>query len=107
MITLRVYETGSGRAPFEEWFEGLDARAAARITAGLARMERGNFGDVKSVGAGVSERRFDFGPGYRVYFGRDGDDLVILLAGGSKAGQQGDIIAAKAAWADYKQRKKG
>lgn len=105
MITLRVYQTVSDRAPFSEWFDALDARAAARITSGLARMERGNFGDVKSVGAGVSERRFDFGPGYRVYFGRDGDNLVILLAGGSKARQQEDIVAAKTAWADYRQRK--
>jgi putative addiction module killer protein len=63
---------------------------------------KGNFSNVKSVGAGVSEITMDFGPGYRVYFGQDGDTLVILLGGGSKARQQDDIKAAKAAWARYK-----
>ncbi|MEE4208911.1 MAG: type II toxin-antitoxin system RelE/ParE family toxin, partial [Parvularcula sp.] len=85
----------------------LDTRAALKIRTALARIETGNMGDVKPVGQGVSERRIDYGPGYRVYFGHDGDELVVLLVGGSKKRQQRDIDQAKALWADYKARKKG
>ena len=69
-------------------------------------MEQGNFSNVKGVGAGVYEYRIDFGPGYRVYFGKDGDYLVILLAGGTKKRQHADIAAAKEYWRDYKRRKR-
>lgn len=69
-------------------------------------MESGNFSAAKGVGAGVSELRLDFGPGYRVYFGRDGERLVILLAGGTKRRQQADIEAARVLWAEYKRRKR-
>ena len=69
-------------------------------------MEGGNLSDAKSVGAGVFERRIDFGPGYRVYFGRDGRDLVILLGGGTKKRQRNDIAAARRYWIDYKARKR-
>jgi putative addiction module killer protein len=72
----------------------------------LARIEQGNLSNVKGVGAGVLEFRIDFGPGYRVYFGRDGEILVILLGGGTKSRQQNDIAAAQARWSDYKRRKK-
>ena len=68
-------------------------------------MELGNFSNVKGVGAGVFEYRIDFGPGYRVYFGKDGETLVILLAGGTKRGQDRDIARAHARWQDYKKRK--
>lgn len=107
MITLRIYETAEGTRPFDDWFDGLDAKAAVKVTAALTRMEQGNFGDVKPVGQGVSERRIDFGPGYRVYFGRDDDEIVILLCGGTKRRQQKDIDDAKACWKEYKRRKKG
>jgi putative addiction module killer protein len=70
-------------------------------------MEQGNFSNVKPVGEGVLEYRIDFGPGYRVYFGRDGDALVILLTGGTKKRQQRDIDAARAYWGDHKQWKRG
>ena len=70
------------------------------------RLEQGNFCNVKGVGAGVYECRIDFGPGYRIYFGKDGDRLVILLAGGTKKRQDADITAAKANWRDYKRRKR-
>ena len=76
-----------------------------KVTIALERLARGNVSNVKAVGAGVSEYKIDFGPGYRIYFGMDGDTLVILLAGGTKKDQQGDIAAAKNRWADYKQRK--
>lgn len=107
MITLRVYETADGKCPFNDWFDRLDSAAAVKVTTALARMEHGNFGDVKSVGQGVSERRIFFGAGYRIYFGLDGGELVILLCGGSKKRQSKDIEAAKALWDEYKQRKKG
>ena len=67
---------------------------------------RGNLSNVKSVGEGVLEYRIDFGPGYRVYFGRDGEALVILLTGGTKKRQQRDIEAAIAYWQDYKRGKR-
>ena len=75
------------------------------MTVALARIEYGNFSSVKGVGAGVFECRIDFGPGYRVYFGKDGETLVILVGGGTKKRQQDDIAAAKARWKDYKRRK--
>ena len=82
-------------------------RLRARRSRAIARMEQGNFSNVMSVGEGVLEYRIDFGPGYRVYFGRDGDTLVILLTGGTKKRQQRDIDAAHAYWQDYKQGKRG
>lgn len=88
------------------WLEGLDASAAAKVTIVLTRMEQGNFSNAKSVGAGVYECRIDFGPGYRIYFGKDGDRLVILIGGGTKKRQQKDIAAAQECWAAYKRRKK-
>ena len=69
-------------------------------------MALGNLSNVKSVGAGVFERVIDFGPGYRVYFGKDGDRLVILLGGGTKKRQQADIADAQVLWTDYKLRKR-
>ncbi|MBK1725265.1 addiction module protein [Thiocystis violacea] len=106
-MEVAQYETEAGESPFAAWFEGLEARAAAKVRTALARIETGNFGDVKPVGEGVSERRIDFGPGYRVYFGQDGQKLVILLVGGTKKRQQRDIDQAKTYWHDYKHRKKG
>ena len=74
----------------------LDAQAAAKVTVALARIEQGNFSSVKGVGSGVFECRIDFGPGYRVYFGKDGEKLVILVGGGTKERQQDDIATAQA-----------
>jgi len=105
-VELFVYETEQGACPFHDWFNALDVQAALKVRTALARIEAGNFGDVKPVGAGVSERRINFGPGYRVYFGRDGARLVVLLVAGTKKRQQKDIEQAKLLWADYKARKK-
>lgn len=105
MIEICQYVARTGRNPFESWFDRLDEIAQARVTIALDRMERGNLGSTKSVGAGVQELRMDFGPGYRIYFGRDGDRLVILLCGGTKKRQQADIVAAQALWKEYKERK--
>jgi len=105
-LDVQEYLDEDGTSPFADWFAGLDPVAAAKVTVVLARIGQGNLSNVKGVGAGVLEYRLDFGPGYRVYFGRDGDVLVILLAGGTKKRQQRDIEAAQARWADYKQRKR-
>jgi len=106
MITIKEYIDSNDRNPFERWFNQLSAPAAAKVVTALVRMEQGNFSNAKSVGGGVLECRIDFGPGYRVYFGRDGDSIVILLGGGAKKRQQRDIESAKLLWKEYKQRKK-
>jgi putative addiction module killer protein len=84
----------------------LDAVAAARVATATYRLGQGNFLNTKGVGAGVFETRIDFGPGYRVHFGKDGDRVVILLGGSVKRDQQRAIERAKAAWAEYKARKR-
>ncbi len=96
----------SGRSPFAEWFNGLDSVTAARVDRYIRRLESGNFSAAKVLREGVSELRLDFGPGYRVYFGRDGKTLIILLGGGSKRRQDADIAAAIARWKRYQQAKK-
>ena len=95
-----------GFSPFGKWFAGLDAQAAAKDTVALYRLEQGNFSNVKSVGKGVSEYKIEFGPGYRIYFGQEGAEVVILLGGGSKKTQKKDIGIAHALWAEYKARKR-
>ena len=103
---IREYLTEDGRSPFRDWFKALkDLKAKAKIRVRLDLSESGNFGDFKSVGDGVSELRIDFGPGYRVYIGQDGDMLVLLLCGGTKKSQQNDIRKAKEYWQDYRRRK--
>ena len=104
-MTVLEYLDRAGSSPFAAWFRSLDAPAAAKVTTALRRLELGNFSNVKGVGAGVFEYRIDFGPGYRVYFGKDGDTVVILLAGGTKKRQDRDIADAHERWADYKKRK--
>lgn len=89
-----------------KWFDRLNVAAAVKVAAAIHRMEQGNFFNVNGVGAGVYEFGVDFGPGYWTYFGKDGDRLVILLAGGTKKRQDADIAAAKAHWRDYKRRKR-
>lgn len=84
MVAVLEYINAAGRSPFGDWVTRLNVQAAAKITAALERLADRNFSSVKSVGAGVLEYKIDFGPGYRIYFGRDGDQLVILLAGGTK-----------------------
>jgi len=95
-----------GKSLFEKWFNAVDSTAAAKITIALYRLEHGNFSNIKSVGKGVLEYRIDFGPGYRIYFGREGDELIILLGGGSKKTQSEDIKKAQAVWQQYKIDKK-
>src|SRR4051794_6914293 len=106
MLEVRYYVGPGGAQPFAAWFADLEPVARAKVTSAIVRMEQGNLSNVKGVGEGVLEYRIDFGPGYRVYFGRDGETLVILLCGGTKKRQQRDIDAAIAMWADYRRRKR-
>jgi putative addiction module killer protein len=105
MIDVREYNDREGRSPYAAWFDRLNAQAAAKVATALTRLAGGNFSNVKGVDSGVFECRIDFGPGYRVYFGKDGERLVILLGGGTKKRQQHDINVALANWQDYKRRK--
>ncbi len=106
MLEVRYYVTSGGHQPFAEWFADLDPVPRAKVAGALVRMEQGNLSNVKSIGEGVLEYRIDFGPGYRVYFGRDGEVLVVLLTGGTKKRQQRDIETAKEYWRDYKQTRR-
>jgi len=105
VFEIREYAEG-GRSRFGEWFDELDPVTAARVDRYLRRLESGNFGAAKVLREGVSELRLDFGPGYRVYFGRDGKTIIVLLGGGSKRRQDADIAAAVARWQRYRRAKK-
>ena len=105
MIVVREYLDSSGDSPYAAWFDSLNAEAAAKVTTAVTRVSLGNFSNVEGVGSGVFEYKLDFGPGYRIYFGKDGEALVILLGGGTKRRQRRDISAARANWQDYKRRK--
>lgn len=99
------YTDFEGRSSFGTWFERLDAPAASKVTVALARMEGGNLSNAKSIGSGVFEYRIDWGPGYRIYFGQVGTEIVVLVGGGTKQRQQRDIREAVERWADYRRRK--
>ncbi|OGR34025.1 MAG: addiction module protein [Desulfuromonadales bacterium GWC2_61_20] len=104
-FTIDYYVTESDRIPFKDWLEGLrDVSGRAKIRVRLDRARLGNLGDHCTVGEGVSELRIDYGPGYRVYYGLDGDRLILLLLGGDKASQEKDIARAKGLWRDHQRR---
>ena len=105
MIDVREYIAPDGQSPYGDWFNRLNFQAAAKVATGLTRLACGNFSNVKGVGSGLVEYKIDFGPGYRIYFGKDGERLVILLGGGTKKRQQHDISTALAHWQEYKRRK--
>lgn len=107
MPAFRVLEylDPQGRSPYAKWFNGLNSEAAAKVASAIYRLASGNFSNVKGVGAGVFEKKLDFGPGYRIYFGKDGDTAVILLGGSSKQRQQDAIEAARERWVDYRRRR--
>ena len=106
MIEIRQYVDREGRNPFENWFLNLDGTARARVTVALERVKCANLSVAKGVGAGVFELRLNFGPGYRIYFGKDGEEIVILVGGGTKKRQEADIRSALEHWQDYKRRKR-
>lgn len=104
MPKVTEYMDRAGRSPFGRWFDGLEAQAAAKVSAVLYRLEQGNQAEVKALGGGVYERRIHWGPGLRIYFGHEGAHLILLLGGGTKSGQRRDIEAARKVWKDYQQR---
>ena len=84
--TILIYVKEDGTTPFNDWLEALrDRKARAIIRTRINRVRLGNLGDCKSVGEGVSELRIKFGAGYRIYFGQEGDTIIILLSGGDKS----------------------
>jgi putative addiction module killer protein len=105
-ISILHYRTLEGRFPYREWVESIaDKAARAAVLARVDRLAFGTFGDWKAVGDGVCELRVHLGAGYRVYFGREGKTVVILLCGGEKRSQDADIRRAKRYWKDYEARK--
>lgn len=100
---LEEYVDVSGRNYFRKWLDGLrDDKTRAVIDGRMARIENGNLGDCEPVGEGVKEFRIDYGSGYRVYFGEDGKNIIILLAGGDKKSQRKDIEVARRLWNEYR-----
>jgi putative addiction module killer protein len=98
-----VYSTRDGRCPFDEWLLALkDVRAIDKVDARVARLRAGNFGDCKPVGEGVLELRVHYGPGYRIYCGRRGRAVVLLLCAGDKQSQSRDIARAKRYWREHR-----
>jgi putative addiction module killer protein len=101
--TVRVYQDESGKEPFTDWLNGLrDQKGRRAVLQRIGRLEQGLYGDCETVGEGVFELRLFLGPGYRVYFGEEGDTVVLLLCGGDKGSQTRDIKAAKEYWKEYK-----
>lgn len=103
-LTVVEYVREDASKPYQAWFDDLPAQAAAKVATARARLEMGNTSAVKWVGA-IAELRIDWGPGYRIYLAKDGEDLVILLGGGTKQRQQTDINRARVLWTEYKTRK--
>ena len=105
MLEVRRYQRPDGEIPLTKWLSGLrDLRARAKLEIRFRRVAMGILGDVKSVGEGVLELRERIGPGYRVYLGRHGETLVILLCGGDKSTQELDVQRAREYWQDWKWR---
>ena len=98
---IEIYITDNGKKPFIEWLEALDKPIRYRVKERLDRVMLGNLGDWKSVGEGVAELRLNFGSGYRIYFGQEGDTLILLLSGGDKTSQKKDIKKAQQYWKEY------
>lgn len=104
-FNIEIYETEDGKVPFSEWLTSLkDLQASARILLRLDRAKRGNLGDHKLIADGMFEFRIDTGAGYRVYFGRVSNQVIVILWGGDKGSQQRDIEKAQQYWMDYRSR---
>ncbi len=108
MFELKYYQTPTGREPFTDWLEKLhDRKGRAIIKTRLDRLRLGDFGRHRSVGDGVSELKVDFGPGYRIYFGRIREATVLLLLGGDKSTQGRDIARARLYFRQYRSEHNG
>ncbi len=105
-LTVREYLTAEDKNPFREWLGSLTTPVRARIQLRVQRFELENLGDHKNVGEGVWEARVMFGPGYRIYFGKDGGALIVLLVGGDKGSQAKDIARAQGFWRDFLEAKR-
>jgi putative addiction module killer protein len=103
-LNVVEYVRQDGANPYRSWFDGLPSQAAAKVATTTLRLQMGNTSSVKWF-SGIGEYRIDWGPGYRIYLAKDGDDLIILLGGGTKKSQRADIERAKVMWAEYKLRK--
>jgi len=103
-VKVVAYSRQDGSSPFRSWFDRLHADAAAKVATAVLRLELGNLSRVKWLGV-VGEYRIDWGPGYRIYLAKDGNEVIILLGGGTKQRQQADVERAKAMWGEYKARK--
>jgi putative addiction module killer protein len=104
---IEYYRTERDQKPFKDWLEDLrDVKARAKVRVRLDRARLGNLGDRKQIGNGVWEMRIEYGPGYRVYFGLEGNRVILLLLGGDKSTQQKDIEQATTYWIDYQERKR-
>ncbi len=102
---VETYKNPDGASPFDEWLDNLkDKRSRSRLLSRLERLSSGNLGDYKFIAEGVSELRLQFGPGYRVYFARSGQQLILLLCGGDKGSQAEDIADAIGYWQEYRSR---
>jgi putative addiction module killer protein len=104
-LIIREYLSAAGRNYFRDWLDSLTVPVKARIQARVLRFETGNLGDHKSVGEGVWEARIMFGPGYRIYFGKEGRSIILLLLGGDKSSQTADIRRAQRLWKEYLEEK--
>ena len=104
-LIIEEYVSANGRNYFREWLDSLTISVRARVQARILRFETGNLGDHKSVGRGVWEARIMIGPGYRIYFGKEGRSIILLLKGGDKASQAADIRKARRLWREYQEDK--
>ena len=104
-LVVKEYLTAEGKNPFRTWLSTLDMAVSQRIQARILRLETGNLGDVKGLRGGIFEARIAFGPGYRIYFGRDELTSVLILLGGDKSHQSKDILRARYYWVDYLERR--
>lgn len=104
-LIVQEYIREDGSCPFRSWFDGLDPQAAAKVATAIVRLELGNVSNVKWIGGGLGEYRIDWGPGYRLYLAKEGDELTILFVGGTKKRQQSDIDQAGVLLSEYKARK--
>lgn len=105
-LEFTEYLDANGVSPFAKWFDRLDAVVAAKVRVNIQRVELGNYSNVEAIGDGLSEIKINFGAGYRVYFRKEKDLLLLLLGGSSKNGQQNAINAAKMAWKIYERNRK-
>lgn len=104
-MEVQEYLREDGSSPYQEWFDSLNAQAAAKVTVAKSRLELGNTSNVKWF-EGIGEYKIDWGPGYRIYLTQEGEELIILFGGGTKKEQQSDIDRAKELYQEYKMRKK-